>query len=202
MPAPPHSSAIAIPYNPIAARPFRASFGNVPSRSQAAAFGKSCSRAYWRTASRSIWCSWDRIIALPSRDRSSECSSPGARTSARPLVFLHVPGVHGGHCVLDEFDCHGGGFAAADAQAGDAALAASFAQGADQRHQDARAGSADGMAQGAGAAVDVDLLVLQTVLLHRRHGHDGEGFVDFVQVHRARAPAGLVVELLDRAAPI
>ena len=61
----------------------------------------------------------------------------------------------------DQFDRHRRGFAAADAQAGDAALAAVLAQRAEQRHQDARARGADRMAQRAGAAVDVDLVVRQ-----------------------------------------
>src|SRR3954470_714015 len=60
---------------------------------------------------------------------------------------------------LDQLKGHRGGFAAADAEAGHAALQAALAQRAEQRHQDARARGADRMAQRAGAAVDVHLVV-------------------------------------------
>ena len=63
-------------------------------------------------------------------------------------------------------------------------------QRAQQRHQDARAGRADRMAERAGAAVHVHLVVRQAELLHRRHGDHGEGLVDLVQVDVLRAPAG------------
>jgi hypothetical protein len=62
--------------------------------------------------------------------------------------------------------------AAADAQARDAALEAVFAQRADQRHHDARA-RVPIEAERARAAVHVDLVVRQVVLLHRRHGDHG-----------------------------
>src|SRR6056297_614720 len=61
--------------------------------------------------------------------------------------------------VSDRLDTDGHCLAAADAQRGDAAPAAAFAERVQQRDEDARARGADGMAQGAGAAVDVDLLV-------------------------------------------
>ena len=44
-----------------------------------------------------------------------------------------------------------------------------LAQRTEQSHEDARARGADGMTQRTGAAVHVDLLVRQVVLLHRRH---------------------------------
>ena len=66
-------------------------------------------------------------------------------------------------------------------------LLAVLAQRAEQRHQDARARRADRMAERAGAAVHVDLVVRQAVLLHRRHRHHGERLVDLVQVDVLRA---------------
>src|SRR3982074_2691651 len=75
-----------------------------------------------------------------------------------------------------------GGFAAADAQARDAALQTVLAQRADQRHQDPGARGADGMTERAGAAVHVDLVVGQAVLLHGRHGDYREGLVDLVEI--------------------
>ena len=46
-----------------------------------------------------------------------------------------------------QFDRHGGGLAAADAQRGDAALLAALAQRAEQRDDDARAAGADRVAE-------------------------------------------------------
>ena len=55
------------------------------------------------------------------------------------------------------------------------------------------------MAERAGAAVHVHLVVRQAVLFHRRHGDDREGLVDLVEVDLPCAPAGLLEELLHRA---
>ena len=55
------------------------------------------------------------------------------------------------------------------------------------------------MAEGAGAAVDVHLFVRQAVLLHCRHGHDGERFVDLVEVDLLRVPAGKLKKFRDCA---
>ena len=55
-----------------------------------------------------------------------------------------------------------------------------------QRDDDARAGGADRMAERAGAAVHVDLLVRQAEVAHGRHGDDGERLVDLVEVDIAR----------------
>jgi hypothetical protein len=63
-----------------------------------------------------------------------------------------------------------------------AALAAALAQRAEQRDDDARARGADRMAERAGAAVHVDLVVRQVELAHRRHGDHRERLVDLVQV--------------------
>src|SRR5260221_12807927 len=54
---------MATPQRPIAASPFRASFGNSFSLSQRAAFGASCSRAKRRTASRISACCSESAIA-------------------------------------------------------------------------------------------------------------------------------------------
>ncbi len=55
------------------------------------------------------------------------------------------------------------------------------------------------MAQGGGAAVDVDLLVRQLEVGHGGHGDHREGLVDFVEVHVLGLPAGLGEEVLQRA---
>jgi hypothetical protein len=54
------------------------------------------------------------------------------------------------------------GFAAANAQGRDTAPAAGFLQGVHQRHHDPRAGGADRVTLGAGAAVHVDLVVIES----------------------------------------
>ena len=74
--------------------------------------------------------------------------------------------------------------------AASAALLAVALQGVHERRQDARAGRADRMAERAGAAVDVDLLVRDADVLHRRHGDDREGLVDLEQIHVGGLPAG------------
>ena len=55
------------------------------------------------------------------------------------------------------------------------------------------------MPERACAAVHVHLVERQTVLFHRRHGDHGEGFVDLVEVHLARAPPGALKVFLDGA---
>src|SRR6056297_355748 len=69
----------------------------------------------------------------------------------------------------------------------------------DQRDQYARAAAADRMAQGAGTAVDVDLVVRQAVLVHGGHRDGGERLVDFEQVDLGGTPAGAIQGLFHRA---
>jgi hypothetical protein len=59
-----------------------------------------------------------------------------------------------------------------------------------QRHQDAAAGRADRVADGDGAAVDVDLAGVPAHFLVDGAGLGGEGFVDLEQVQVGRLPAG------------
>ena len=66
-----------------------------------------------------------------------------------------------------------------------------------QRHDQARAGGTDGVAERAGAAIDVQLLPGDAEILLRRHRHHGEGFVDFKQIDVADAPADLVQQLAN-----
>src|ERR1700685_2349601 len=63
-----------------------------------------------------------------------------------------------GKSVNDAFNRDRGGFAAADAECGDAAFCVLRLQRVQQRHDQAGAGSADRMTQRAGAAVDVELV--------------------------------------------
>ena len=61
-----------------------------------------------------------------------------------------------------------------------------------QRDHDARAAGTNRVPQGAGAAIDVDLVVRHVQIIHQRHGNDGKSFVDFPQVHVIDLPAGFV----------
>ena len=65
-----------------------------------------------------------------------------------------------------------------------------FSQRRQQRHQDARAGGADRVAERAGAAMDVDLVVRQAEVVHRRQRHHRERLVDLEQIDVGEVPAG------------
>src|SRR5215472_11144901 len=79
-------------------------------------------------------------------------------------------------------DGQGDGIAAAEAESGDAALEVAALEFIEQRKEDARAGSADGMAEGDRAAVDVDLIGIEAELARNGNGGDGEGFVQFHEI--------------------
>src|SRR3546814_1221482 len=70
---------------------------------------------------------------------------------------------------LDQFHRNRGRFAAADAQAGDAARLAVALERGDQRRDDARAAGADRVAERGRAAMDVDLVVRDAEVVHREH---------------------------------
>ncbi|KAG1081764.1 hypothetical protein G6F40_015372 [Rhizopus arrhizus] len=55
------------------------------------------------------------------------------------------------------------------------------------------------MAQCAGTAIHVELVVRDAQLTHRRHRHHGKGFVDFEQIDLVQRPAGLVQQRVQRA---
>ena len=99
----------------------------------------------------------------------------------------------------DSFDCDGCGFATADAKRGDAAAEIALLERREQRDEDARAGCADGMAERAGATVDVDFVVGQTEVAHGSHDDNGEGLVDFEQVDIRKRPARAFKQHADSA---
>jgi hypothetical protein len=70
---------------------------------------------------------------------------------------------------------------------------------ADQRGDDARARSADRVAERGGAAMDVHLVMRDAQIVHREHGDTGKGLVHLEQVDVLDGPASLVQHLLDRA---
>src|SRR5574343_1000287 len=102
-----------------------------------------------RASAGNVWC------LSHSAAKGARRSCAKARIESRIISCSEVRIIMGS---LQHFNAEGGGFAAADAQAGYAALEAVLLERAKQGNDDAGAGSTDWVAQGAGAAVDVDLV--------------------------------------------
>src|SRR3954447_24037137 len=98
----------------------------------------------------------------------------------------------------DALDDGGDAHAAADAERGQAALQVAALELVDQRAEDHRAGGAQRVAHRDGAAVDVDLLVVQVEVAHEAHGDRGERLVDLEQVDVVDGQAGLGQRLAAR----
>src|SRR5258706_15876986 len=94
--------------------------------------------------------------------------------------------------VHHALDSDGGGFTAANAERGDAALEIVGFHGVQQCHDQPRAGGADGMAERAGAAIDVEFFSGDTEVFLRGHRNHGKGLVDLKEIDIADAPADLV----------
>src|ERR1043166_1889943 len=97
----------------------------------------------------------------------------------------------------DALDRDGGGFTATNAKSCNAAFEVLGLQRVQQRDDQPRAGGANGMAERAGAAVDVQLLSGDAEILLRRHRYDGKSFIDLEQIDIAGAPADLVQQLAN-----
>src|SRR5690606_30970407 len=76
--------------------------------------------------------------------------------SSVKIILTVPPGILKSHSV-DQLERHGRCFAAADAEGSDTALLAVLLQRREQCHDDARARCADRMAEGTGAAMHIDL---------------------------------------------
>ena len=100
---------------------------------------------------------------------------------------------------LHHLDGHRGGLAAPNAQRRHTALATGFFQRAEQRDDDTSAGGTDRMTERAGAAMNIQAVMRHVVLFHGGHRNSGKRLVDFEQIHVFAAPAGFLVQLLDRA---
>src|ERR1700688_795883 len=94
------------------------------------------------------------------------------------------------------FHAHGDAHAAADAQRGETLLGVALLHFVKQRHQDAGAGRADRMADGDGAAIDIDLAGIPAEILVHRASLRREGLVGFDKIEIAGVPA----RLLERGA--
>src|SRR3954471_15040360 len=89
-------------------------------------------------------------------------------------------------------EAHRDAHAAADAQRGEALLGIALLHLMQQRHQHARAGSADRVADRDSAAIDIDLSRVPTEVLVDRAGLRRERLVGLDQVEIADAPPGLL----------
>src|ERR1700760_3375847 len=89
-------------------------------------------------------------------------------------------------------DAHSNTHATADAQRGEALLGVALLHFVEKRHQHARAGGANGMADRDRAAIDVDLAGIPAEVLVDRAGLRRKSLVGLDQVEVADAPAGLL----------
>src|SRR5262245_8319877 len=89
---------------------------------------------------------------------------------------------------LLSLDAHGDAHAAADAQSGKAFLGVALLHLIEQRHQDARAGGADRMAERDRAAIDVDLAGVPAQILVDCAGLRRERLVGFYEVKILDSP--------------
>src|SRR6266404_8503779 len=99
-----------------------------------------------------------RSKALRFSGRLSVIFATPSATVVRTGALIDARSVGGGS---HQFDGDRRRFTAADAQAGDAAFLAARTQGVQQSSDDARPGRADRMAECAGSAVDIHLLMIQ-----------------------------------------
>ena len=88
------------------------------------------------------------------------------------------------------FESQGYGVAAAKAEGGDAFVGVAALHLVEQGDEDAGATGSDGMADGDGAAVDIDAVEGEAELFGDAEGLDGEGFVEFEEVDVVDGPAG------------
>ena len=89
-------------------------------------------------------------------------------------------------------DAHGDAHAAADAQRRQALFCVALLHFMDQRHQNPRAGRADGMADRDRPAIDIELFPVPTELLADRQRLGGKGFISFDQIQTIDRPSRLL----------
>src|SRR5687767_8550815 len=111
-------------------------------------------------------------------DGERRTGAPSRATATRSPRRVRPPRVK----ALAELNAGRHGLPAAQADAGDAALAAALLEGVDQGGEDPGAAGAQGVAQGHRSAVHVDLLLRQARELLHREGHDRESLVDLEEI--------------------
>src|SRR5262245_53853884 len=136
-----------------------------------------------------------RVIVdfLPfSRSRLNEI--PGRANAGRGFL-LSCSAKWGGPTSI-ALDAHGNAHATADAQGGKSLLGVAPLHLEQQRVEHARAGCADRMPNGDGAAIDVDLVGVPTEALVDGAGLGGERLVGFDEVEVLDGPARLFQRFL------
>src|SRR6476660_9439355 len=91
--------------------------------------------------------------------------------------------------ALTALDAHGDAHAPADAKRGETFLGVAPLHLVQQRDENARAGCADRVADGDGAAIDVDLLGVPAKILVHRAGLRGEGLIGLDEFDIHHLPA-------------
>src|SRR2546425_5404461 len=123
-------------------------------------------------------------------------SSPGLQKSQKAGRSMLRP--YKEMTLLPAFHCQGDGVAAAEAESSDAALEVAASELVEQGDENARAGGADGMADGDCAPIDVDFFGIEFQLARDGDGGDGKGFVELEEVNVFFAiPAGFLEEFVD-----
>src|SRR2546425_11844396 len=108
-------------------------------------------------------------------------SSPGLQKSQKAGRSMLRP--YKEMTLLPAFHCQGYSVAAAEAESGNPALEIAASELVEQSDENARAGSADGMADGDGAAIHVDFFGIEFELARDGDGGHGEGFVELEEVN-------------------
>src|SRR6185437_6636671 len=90
--------------------------------------------------------------------------------------------------LADQLDRDGHRLAPADAERGDSPPPAPAAQGMEEGRQNARAGGADRMAEGACAPIYIDARVVDVEVPHCGHGDGRERFIDLIEIGIVRLP--------------
>src|ERR1700733_13547110 len=116
--------------------------------------------------------------------QKSEGRSPSPQWCA-----LHAAPLRGASSL--PLDAHGDAHAAADAERGKALLGVALLHLVQQRHQHARPGGTDRMADRDRAAIDVDLGEIPAEVLVDRAGLRGERLVGLDQIEVPEIPPGV-----------
>src|SRR5437016_5183698 len=180
-PTPPSSSGSPMPRNPWATMALWISQGNSSVSSISAARGPMTSSAKARATVRNSSCS-----SLNANPSPVIADIVGAASNSPHYVWRIQ---HASRSV--DPDDQGVALAAATAQGCGTDTSATALELHRQRQHEAGAGGADGVPECHGAAVDVDLAVVDAELLGGVQGDGGEGLVDLVEVEGGGVDAEL-----------
>src|SRR5690606_27921817 len=117
--------------------------------------------------------------------RDALCSSSSLRRpwrEVRPEVSALKGAPLRSPPISDSLDDGGDGFSAPDAESGQASLLVFLDQCVNEGREDPCAGGTDGVTEGDGAAVHVDLFEVKTSKFCTSHCHAAEGLVDLPKI--------------------